>query len=84
VPGSGSHQKAGPGVGVRLNNTWQPPKPSAIRYTQPTSPDKEATKLEKIKTLLAGPNTNIGSHAIWKISPSLQTFFKSFILNLQM
>ncbi|WAR26889.1 TB22B-like protein [Mya arenaria] len=59
APGSGGHHKAGPGVGVRLNNTWQPPKPSPIRYTQNSAVDKEANKLEKIKAILAGPNTNI-------------------------
>ncbi|KAL4227114.1 hypothetical protein ACF0H5_015087 [Mactra antiquata] len=52
-------QKSAPGMGVRVNNSWQPPKPSPIRYTQDTVIDKEATKLEKIKTLLAGPNTSI-------------------------
>ena len=60
APGSGGHHKAGPGVGVRLNNSWQPPKPSPIRYTQNSSVDKEANKLEKIKILLSGPNSNIG------------------------
>lgn len=55
----GSHKHGGPGVGVRLNNTWQPPKPTAIRYVQDAPVDKEATKLEKIKTLLAGPNTSL-------------------------
>ena len=55
-----SHHKAAPGVGVRLNNSWQPPKPTAIRYTQETPVDREATKLEKLKTVLAGPNTNLG------------------------
>lgn len=53
-----SHHKAAPGVGIRLNNSWQPPKPTAIRYTQNTPVDREATKLEKLKTVLAGPNTN--------------------------
>ena len=48
-------------MGVRLNNSWQPPKPTAIRYTQDTPVDKEATKLEKLKTVLAGPNTNLGN-----------------------
>ncbi|XP_052252808.1 TBC1 domain family member 22A-like isoform X1 [Dreissena polymorpha] len=59
APVSGGPHKAGPGVGVRLNNTWQPPKPSAIRYIQDTAVDKEATKLEKIRALLAGPNTSM-------------------------
>ena len=51
-------------MGVRLNNSWQPPKPTAIRYTQDTPKDKEATKLEKLKTVLAGPNTNLGNFLI--------------------
>ncbi|XP_045166376.2 TBC1 domain family member 22A-like isoform X1 [Mercenaria mercenaria] len=53
------HHKAAPGMGIRINNSWQPPKPSPIRYTQETVVDKEVTKLEKIKTMLAGPNTNM-------------------------
>ena len=49
---------------MRLNNSWQPPKPTAIRYTQETPVDREATKLEKLKTVLAGPNTNLGKSYI--------------------
>jgi len=63
--GSSGPHKAGPGVGVRLNNTWQPPKPSAIRYTKDIVVDKEVTKKEKIKTLLAGPNTHMGKNCFW-------------------
>lgn len=58
APNLTGHHKAAPGMGIRVNNSWQPPKPCPIRYTQDTVVDKEATKLEKIKTLLAGPNTN--------------------------
>jgi hypothetical protein len=49
-------------MGIRINNSFQPPKPSPIRYTQDTIVDKEVTKLEKIKTMLAGPNTNMGKN----------------------
>ncbi|XP_048252965.1 TBC1 domain family member 22B-like isoform X1 [Haliotis rufescens] len=60
-PGSnmsgGSH--GGPGVGVRLNNSWQPPKQTPIRYNRPTTSDAEAAKLEKFKSLLAEPNIDL-------------------------
>lgn len=70
---SGAPHKAGPGVGVRLNNTWQPPKSSPIRYTQDIVVDKEVTKKEKIRTLLAGPNTNIGKSGVeLNVRPSIK------------
>ncbi|KAL3851771.1 hypothetical protein ACJMK2_015480 [Sinanodonta woodiana] len=51
--------RTGPGLGVRLNNTWQPPKQMPIRYTQPSQEERDASKLEKFKAVLAGPNTDL-------------------------
>lgn len=50
---------AGPGVGVRMNYGWQPPKSTPVRFTKPTIPDREAAKLEKFNAVLAGPNTDL-------------------------
>ncbi|XP_063447933.1 TBC1 domain family member 22B-like isoform X1 [Mytilus trossulus] len=50
---------AGPGVGVRLNYGWQPPKSTPIKFSKPTIPDREAAKLEKFNSVLAGPNTDL-------------------------
>lgn len=59
VPSATSSHGAGPGVGVRLNSGWRPPKSTAIRYTKDVVPDREATKLEKFRSVLAGPNTDL-------------------------
>lgn len=61
VPSATSSHGAGPGVGVRLNSGWRPPKSTAIRYTKDVVPDREATKLEKFRSVLAGPNTDLGT-----------------------
>ncbi|KAK7103003.1 TBC1 domain family member 22B-like [Littorina saxatilis] len=53
------HHPGGPGLGVRMNSGWQPPKMTPIRYGPPVSTDREAAKLEKFKTLLAEPNLNM-------------------------
>ena len=50
---------AGPGVGVRLNYGWQPPKSTPIRFTKPIIPDRETAKLDKFNSVLAGPNTDL-------------------------
>lgn len=50
---------AGPGVGVRMNYGWQPPKSTPVRFSKPTVPDREAAKLEKFNSVLAGPNTDL-------------------------
>lgn len=62
VPSATSSHGAGPGVGVRLNSGWRPPKSTPIRYTKDVVPDREATKLEKFRSVLAGPNTDLGTH----------------------
>lgn len=59
VPSATSSHGAGPGVGVRLNSGWRPPKSTPIRYTKDVVPDREATKLEKFRSVLAGPNTDL-------------------------
>lgn len=61
VPSATSSHGAGPGVGVRLNSGWRPPKSTPIRYTKDVVPDREATKLEKFRSVLAGPNTDLGT-----------------------
>lgn len=53
------HHPGGPGLGVRLNSGWQPPKMTPIRYGTPTATDREAAKLEKFRALLAEPNLNL-------------------------
>lgn len=53
------HHPGGPGLGVRLNSGWQPPKMTAIRYGPPPATDREAAKLEKFKTLIAEPNLDL-------------------------
>ncbi|KAL5015050.1 hypothetical protein ScPMuIL_009320 [Solemya velum] len=58
-PSGTSMHGAGPGVGVRLQSSWQPPKTTPIRYIQPSVPDREVAKLEKFKALLALPNTDL-------------------------
>ncbi|CAE1321147.1 TBC1D22 [Acanthosepion pharaonis] len=50
---------AGPGVGVRLNSHWQPPKITPLRIGQPHVPDREAAKLEKFNAVLSAPNTDL-------------------------
>ncbi|XP_048741944.2 TBC1 domain family member 22B-like isoform X2 [Ostrea edulis] len=59
VPSATSSHGAGPGVGVRLNSGWKPPKSTPIRFTKEVVPDREATKLEKFRSVLAGPNTDL-------------------------
>ena len=61
---------AGPGVGVRLNYGWQPPKSTPIRFTKPIIPDREAAKLDKFNSVLAGPNTDLGvylGHCLYQV-----------------
>ncbi|KAL8597499.1 hypothetical protein ACOMHN_047726 [Nucella lapillus] len=53
------HHPGGPGLGVRMNSGWQPPKMTAIRYGPPAATDRESAKLEKFKVLLAEPNLNL-------------------------
>jgi hypothetical protein len=60
LPHATTTHGGGPGVGMRLSNTWQQPAPTPIRLPQNTVPDREAAKLEKFTTLLAGPNTDMG------------------------
>lgn len=50
---------AGPGVGVRLNSHWQPPKVTPLRIGQPHVPDREAAKREKFNAILSVPNTDL-------------------------
>ncbi|XP_061187749.1 TBC1 domain family member 22B-like isoform X2 [Saccostrea echinata] len=59
IPSATSSHGAGPGVGVRLNRGWKPPKSTPIRFTKEAVPDREATKLEKFRSVLAGPNTDL-------------------------
>lgn len=54
------HHPGGPGLGVRMNSGWQPPKMTPIRYGPPASTDREVAKLEKFKALLAEPNLDMG------------------------
>ena len=62
VPSAQSSHGAGPGVGIRLNSSgWQPPKTTPLRLpAKNVIPDREAAKLDKFKTVLAGPNTDLG------------------------
>ncbi|XP_076448098.1 TBC1 domain family member 22B-like [Babylonia areolata] len=53
------HHPGGPGLGVRMNSGWQPPKMTPIRYGPPTPTDRESAKLEKFKALLAEPTLNL-------------------------
>ncbi|XP_025106953.1 TBC1 domain family member 22B-like isoform X2 [Pomacea canaliculata] len=53
------HHPGGPGLGVRLNSGWQPPKMTPIRFGPPVTSDREAVKLEKFRTLLKEPNLNL-------------------------
>ncbi|XP_014783420.1 TBC1 domain family member 22B isoform X1 [Octopus bimaculoides] len=50
---------AGPGVGVRLNSHWQPPRITPLRFGQPSVPDRESAKLEKFHTLLTSSNADL-------------------------
>ncbi|KAJ8301525.1 hypothetical protein KUTeg_020512 [Tegillarca granosa] len=59
IPSATSSHGAGPGVGIRLNSGWKPPKTTPIRLTKEPVPDREAAKLEKFKSVLAGPNTDL-------------------------
>lgn len=56
------HHPGGPGLGVRLNSGWQPPKMTPIRFGPPVTSDREAVKLEKFRTLLKEPNLNLGKY----------------------
>ncbi|KAK6185173.1 hypothetical protein SNE40_007464 [Patella caerulea] len=55
---SNSHH-AGPGLGVRLNNSYKPPKTTHIRFAQNTDVEREAAKIDKFKKLLNEPNLNL-------------------------
>ena len=69
---------AGPGVGVRLNYGWQPPKSTPIRFTKPIIPDRETAKLDKFNSVLAGPNTDLGmylGHCLYQVWPWLSILF---------
>ncbi|KAK3101795.1 hypothetical protein FSP39_006422 [Pinctada imbricata] len=59
IPSATSTHGAGPGVGIRLNSGWQPPKTTPIRFQKEQVPDREAAKLEKFRSVLAGPNTDL-------------------------
>ena len=54
------HHPGGPGLGVRMNSGWQPPKMTPIRYGSPATTDREVAKLEKFKAILAEPDLNLG------------------------
>ena len=55
---------SGPGVGIRLNHARAPPRASnSLRYHNAhvtSTPDREKHKLDKIKTLIASDNTDLG------------------------
>ncbi|XP_029650355.1 TBC1 domain family member 22B isoform X3 [Octopus sinensis] len=60
---------AGPGVGVRLNSHWQPPRITPLRFGQPSVPDRESAKLEKFHTLLTSlTSSNAGLEKLRKLS----------------
>jgi len=94
VPSATSSQGAGPGVGIRLNSSWQPPKTTPIRLSQPSLPDREVAKLEKFRSVLAGPNTDLGNiHTErlvdpftvkkYKMSPMSHFIYSKVIFRLQ-
>ena len=50
----------GPGLGMRLNRSLQPPKMEPVQYGSSVSIDRHSAKLEKFTASLAEPRLNIG------------------------
>lgn len=54
------HHLSGPGIGVRLNSGgYQPPKMTSIRYVTNATPDREAARVDKFKSLFAEPSLDM-------------------------
>lgn len=54
-----SSSPGGPGLGVRMNTTWNPPRLSAIQRGHLPIPDRESSKADKFKAMVSAPVIDI-------------------------